>query len=306
LAKERILFDPIVLSLGAGNDPFNTLKAIDHLKKEGLFSVCGLSNLSFGLPDRTFYNASFLSMAIERGVNAAIMNPEDAVLMGVMGTSLVVSGRKEMPKADVGERKGMIKLLLNGNEKEAVEFAGKMADEKGPMEALEQDLKPAMEAVGELYSKGRIFLPQLIMAAQTSRPCFDRIEELLPKGSGKDTFLIATVKGDIHDIGKNIAAAIIRSSGFDVVDLGKDVSCEKIVKEVKERIPIALGLSAMMTTTAGRIKEVVEGLEKEGVRVKVIAGGASLNEKVVKELGADLYVKDPVQALDYLKNLQKQ
>jgi 5-methyltetrahydrofolate--homocysteine methyltransferase len=145
----------------------------------------------------------------------------------------------------------------------------------------------------------------MILAAQTARPCFEMIEEMLPEGESKDKFIIATVKGDIHDIGKNIAAAIIRSSGFDVMDLGKDVPKEMIVEVVKEEDPIALGLSAMMTTTAGRIREVVDELKKEGVIIPVIAGGASLNEKAVKELGGDLYAKDPVQALDFLKNLKK-
>jgi 5-methyltetrahydrofolate--homocysteine methyltransferase len=171
------------------------------------------------------------------------------------------------------------------------------------MEALEGYLKPAMERIGRLYSERRIYLPQLIQAAQTSRPCFEAIESLLPEGGGKERFVIATVKGDIHDIGKNIVSAIVRSSGFEVIDLGKDVDTDRIVGAVQDHRPLALGLSAMMTTTAPRIAEVVAALKEEGVKVPIIAGGASLNERLVKELGADRYAKDAIDAVDLLKEI---
>ena len=300
---ERVLFDPIVLSLGAGNDPLDTLKALDHLRENGLLSVCGLSNLSFGLPDRTFYNASFLSMAVERGLTAAIMNPMDQTLTGMKDASLVISGRSDMPRAEIDEVDGLVRYLLEGSSETALDLTRKMADERDPMTILEKELKPAMERIGELYSRGRIFLPQLILAAQTSRPCFEMLEQMLPKGTGKETFVIATVKGDIHDIGKNIVGAVIRSSGYDVVDLGKDVDVLTIVNAVREIDPIALGLSAMMTTTALRIREVVDALREKKIDTRVIAGGASLTEKVVADLGADLYARDPMDAIEFLKRL---
>jgi len=303
IEPERIVFDPIVLSLGAGNDPRDTLEALGWMTAEGLLSVCGLSNLSFGLPDRTFYNASFLSMAVERGLSSAIMNPLDETLSGMLRSSLVVAGRGELPKADVGVEDEFVRCLLEGKEKDAFSITGKLLKEKDALRVLEEDLKPAMETVGSLYSRGKVFLPQLILAAQTSRSCFEEVEKRLPKGAGKETFVIATVQGDIHDIGKNIAAAVIRSSGYDVIDLGKDVPAAKILEEVRNRRPVALGLSAMMTTTAGRIGEIVKGLRDEGLDVRVIAGGASLNDKVVAEMGADLYADDVVKAVNFLKQL---
>jgi 5-methyltetrahydrofolate--homocysteine methyltransferase len=303
ISEERILFDPIVLSFGAGNDPFDTLNGIQYLHEKGRRSVIGLSNLSFGLPNRPYYNSAFLVMALEKGLTAAIMNPM-GISKELVDSSLVLNGRMDIQVDQIEEEEEMVKALLNGAIDEAMEISKGSAEREGALNALESYLKPAMDRIGTLYSNGKIFLPQMILAAQTARPCFEIIEEMLPEGDSKEKFIIATVKGDIHDIGKNIAAAIIRSSGFDVVDLGKDVSKERIVKAVIEEKPIALGLSAMMTTTAGRIKEVVEEMNKEGVQIKVIAGGASLNEKVVKELGGDLYAKDPVQALEYLRSLK--
>ncbi|HHH79434.1 MAG TPA: 5-methyltetrahydrofolate--homocysteine methyltransferase, partial [Thermoplasmatales archaeon] len=143
----------------------------------------------------------------------------------------------------------------------------------------------------------------LILAAQASKPSFDLIERKLGEKKGEERFIIATVKGDVHDIGKNIVAAVVRSSGFDVIDLGKDVSTEKVVEAVKRFKPKALGLSAMMTTTAPRIKEVTEGLKKQNLKVVVIGGGASLDEKTAKTLGADFYAKDAVDALKILKKV---
>ncbi|MGA1821406.1 MAG: homocysteine S-methyltransferase family protein [Thermoplasmatota archaeon] len=305
IGRNRILFDPIVLSMGAGNDPNNTLSTVRYLKNNNLLSICGLSNLSFGLPNRSFYNSSFLTMGIERGLTAAIMNPMDEVLMGMREAGLVISGRMEIPMAAAEEEMGLVKYLLEGRDGEALEITRTLLAEKDPMEVLQDELKPAMERIGVMYSKGEIFLPQLILAAQTSKPCFEHVENLLPPGSGKEVFVIATVKGDIHDIGKNIAAAVIRSSGYDVVDLGKDVPTDRIVEEVKERDPAALGLSAMMTTTAGRIGEIVTALRRAGSEVRVIAGGASLNERVVSDLGGDLYARDPVDAIEYLKTIKK-
>jgi 5-methyltetrahydrofolate--homocysteine methyltransferase len=174
---------------------------------------------------------------------------------------------------------------------------------KDPLSIIEEHLRPAMERIGELYDKGKIFLPQLILAAQTVKPVFDKLTSMLPSDSQGETFVIATVKGDVHDIGKNIVASVIRSSGYRVVDLGKDVDTSKIVEAVERERPVALGLSAMMTTTVSRIKEVVEKLKEKNLKIPVIAGGASLNEKLAKELGADYYAKNASEAVKILKSL---
>ena len=303
LDKERIFFDPIVLSLGAGGNPRVTLETLEYIKKLGLKTIFGLSNLSFGLPDKSFFNAAFLVLSLEKGLDAAIMNPLDEVLIKNLDAALIILGKKGLPKARVETEDRIVKVLLSGKKEELLNIVKEELKHSKPLEVVDKHLKPAMEKIGEMYSSGEIFLPQLILAAQASKPSFDLIERKLGEKKGEEMFIIATVKGDVHDIGKNIVAAVVRSSGFDVIDLGKDVSTEKIVEAVKRFKPKALGLSAMMTTTAPRIKEVTEGLKKQNLKVVVIGGGASLDEKTAKTLGADFYAKDAVDALKILKKV---
>jgi 5-methyltetrahydrofolate--homocysteine methyltransferase len=303
ISSDRVIFDPVVLSFGAGNDPFKTLEGIEYLSSNGKRSVIGLSNLSFGLPDRSHYNAAFLVMALERGLTSAIMNPTE-IPRELIEASMVIGGRTDMPSARIEEEDELLKSLLDGDGSEAMEIVIRSADREGAMDVLEKRLKPAMERIGSMYSGGKIFLPRMIMAAQTVIPCFEHVEGLLPAGEGKEKVMIATVKGDIHDIGKNIVAAILRGSGYNVIDLGKDVDTRFIVDSVKKEKPLALGLSAMMTTTVGRIRETVDALREENIGIKVIAGGASLNERAARDLGADLYAKDAMDAVNFLKNLK--
>lgn len=305
LNRERLFFDPIVLSLGAGGNPKTTLETIGYLKKLGLKTVFGLSNLSFGLPDKSFFNAAFLVLSLEKGLDAAIMNPLDDTVVRSLNSGLVLLGKKTLPKAEVKEEDEIVDVLLSGEEKKLLGIVTELLKQTEPLEIVEKHLKPAMERIGDMYSSGEIFLPQLILAAQTSKPSFDLISRRLGGKGSNERFVIATVKGDVHDIGKNIVAAVIRSSGFDVIDLGKDVSTDKIVEAVKRFKPKALGLSAMMTTTVPRIKEVVESLGEHGVDVMVIGGGASLDEKTAKSVGADFYAKDAVDALRILKESRK-
>ena len=304
LSERRIIFDPIVLAMGAGGNPLDTLRTVSYLSEMDSKSTYGLSNLSFGLPDKSYLNAAFLALSLEKGLTSAIMNALDPVQMGILRATLVLLGKKELPG---GEAKGeceLVQFILSGKKDELLCFVKEFLCSMKPIRIVEEHLKPGMERVGEMYSSGTIYLPQLILAAQTIKPAFEFIESKLV-GGGKENFVIATVSGDVHDIGKNIVAAIIRSSGFNVVDLGKDVSTEEIVKAVKKNKPLALGLSAMMTTTIPKIKDVVEGLKHEGVEVVVIAGGASLSKKIALELGADFYAKDAMDGLRVLKELKK-
>ncbi|MGA1866405.1 MAG: cobalamin-dependent protein, partial [Thermoplasmatota archaeon] len=301
--RQRILFDPIVLSMGAGADPVHTLRTIDHLNRMGLFSVYGLSNLSFGMPKRSFLNSAFLVLSVEKGLRSAIMDPLDENLMGSLDSSLMIFGRKELPSSELADVEATTRLILDGRSDELLAMIKDRAAQSGINKVVNEDLKPAMEDVGELYAKGRIYLPQLIRAAETVKPSFEYIDTLIDPHEEKETFMIATVKGDIHDIGKNIVAAIIRGSGYRVIDLGKDVPADVIVQETVRNGPIALGLSAMMTTTAPRIKEVVDLLRKNGCKVMVIAGGASLNEDAARSLGADHYSRDAVGAISILKRI---
>ena len=307
IEKERILVDPIVLAMGAGGNPKDTLDFIEFLSKEGYRTTLGLSNLSFGLPDRSFYNASFLALAVEKGLTSAIMNPLDEVVMKTLRSTLVVLGIEELPKAKVEERDEIVETILKGESEKLLQMTKDFLSTLGnPLEVVEKYLRPAMEKIGDMYDKGKIFLPQLILAAQTAKPSFEYLESLMKaKGRSGKKVIIATVKGDVHDIGKNIVAAVMKSSGYDVLDLGKDVPSEEIVKRAEEEKPLVIALSAMMTTTAPRISEVVKMLREKGLDIPVLVGGASLNEKLARELGADFYAKDASQGVKVLKEIER-
>ena len=302
----RIIIDPVVLPLGAGGKAVDVLKTIEYVKNLGFKTILGLSNISFGLPDRSSYNAAFLVMAIERGLDSAIMNPLDDALMKIMEASLVILGKKEPPKKNVKTDNEILDIILSGKTERLLEIVKNMVDNGAtPMDVVEKHLRPAMEEVGRLYDKGKIFLPQLIVASQTAVPSFEFLESKMVGQSGDKAFVIATVRGDIHDIGKNIVASVVKSSGYKVIDLGKDVPNEKIVEAVERYKPVALGLSAMMTTTVLRIREIVEELKRRNLRVPVIVGGASLNENLSKELGADFYARSATDVVRFLKEIER-
>ncbi len=306
--KSRIIVDPIVLAMGAGGNPRDTLRFIEYLSEKGFKTTLGLSNLSFGLPDRSYYNASFLVMAVDRGLSSAIMNPLDEVVMKNLKSALVISGKEELPKGKVQEKDEIVETILSGDAKKLLDMTRSFLEElKDPLKVVEEHLRPAMEKIGQMYDKGKIFLPQLILAAQTAKPSFEYLESLMKAdGASEKKVIIATVKGDVHDIGKNIVAAVMKSSGYDVIDLGKDVPTEVIVEYAKKEKPMALALSAMMTTTAPRIAEVVEKLKELGIAVPVLVGGASLNERLARELGADFYAKDASGGVKVLKEIERE
>ncbi len=305
--RERIIVDPVVIPAGAGGDVRAVLDMIKHLSELGFLTTMGVSNVSFGLPNRSYYNTALLVMALQNGLTSAIVNPLDEKLMGVLNASLVILRMKELPKKRVDTSDELTRLLLKGDSETLLtkvkEF---LIQEKNALDVVEKYLKPAMEKIGVLYEKGKIFLPQLILASQTAKVAFDYLSEKLSTESGNNNkkVVIATVKGDIHDIGKNIVSAVMRSYGYEVIDLGHDVPAERIVEVVKREKPIVVALSAMMTTTAPRISEVVRKLKEEGLNVPVLVGGASLNERFAKELGAHYYASNPTEGVSFLKKLE--
>ncbi len=301
--ETRLIFDPIILAVGAGASPSETLKAIEYLSENGLKSVVGLSNISFGMPDRSYLNAAFLSTAVFKGLSAAILNPKDEIVMKSLNAALILNGKNL--ELNVSEASSLVNTILEGNEKKLLETVEELLKSKAPLDVIEEDLKPAMDVVGEMYSSGKIFLPQLILAAQTAQKAFQKVQSLFKKGKSEDKFVIATVKGDVHDIGKNIVATILRSAGYDVVDLGRNVPTEKIVEAVLRERPVMLGLSAMMTTTVPKIKETIDALEEKNLKIPVIVGGASLNDEIARDFGADFYAKNATDALQILEKIKK-
>ncbi|HOB16499.1 MAG TPA: homocysteine S-methyltransferase family protein [Defluviitoga sp.] len=299
--KNQFIIDPLVLSVAANYDENITLDTIKLLASQGFNTTIGLSNLSFGLPNRSQINAAFLSRAIYNGLNSAIMNPEDSMLMNTLKGNQLLDGNL-VKENKIENRDKLIENILQGNQENLKKIIQKELEEKDPLEVSQNILGKAMEQIGDLYSEGKIYLPELLLASETVKPVFDYINQLIGESETKKAkVVIATVEGDIHDIGKNIVATVLRSSNFEVIDLGKDVETQKIVDAVNQEKPQILGLSAMMTTTVGKIEEVVSEVRELNFPVKIIAGGASMNKQLAYKFGCDAYAKDASEGLKICK-----
>lgn len=331
--KEDIIVDGLVMTVSSDqNAAIETLKVIKWCKNEfGTGSIVGLSNVSFGLPERNWVNTAFLSMAIGKGLTMAISNPSSEILMSIkMACDVLMakdknsakyiekfSGKKnEKEKAEekAAEEKSNLSTLdkiykgvLTGdreNIKELISAAIKEGNE--PSKIVDDYLIPAITKVGDLYDKKEYFLPQLIQSAQAMKEAFSVVEPLLIKGDTKENkkcVVLATVKGDIHDIGKNIVGLMLKNYGFKVIDLGKDVDAEEIVDTAKKEKADIIGLSALMTTTMVEMKEVVLLAKKEGVGAKIMIGGAVVDSDYAKEIGADGYSEDAYAAVKLAEKL---
>ena len=304
LSRDRFIVDPLVLSKGAGNDQRVTLETIRLACERGLTTTAGLSNLSHGMPNRSGINAAFLSQAVEAGLSSAIMNPGDNVVMETLfGAMLLKTGILEENISGV-ELDPLVEALLSGRAK----VVNALVDEKlnagiPAIEVSQGLLGDAMERVGELYEGKKIFLPHILFAAETAFPVFDRLNGMMAgEGSSRGRVLIATVEGDIHDIGKNIVGTVLRAGGFEVVDIGKNMPAAEIVAKAAELKPDIVGLSAMMTTTVGRVAEVKKALMEAGLDVSVISGGASMNTELAAMFGV-FYSPDSSGALSLCKEI---
>jgi len=314
--KKRVLFDPIVMSLATGNDPRITLDTLKLYKSSGLLTVLGLSNISYGLPKRSVINSFFLNLCIKAGLDAVIMNPlEKEISASIDLSPIFLQGEniktylkkltaKRKSKVLREEKNIIFTSIIEGEKQKVLSELKTMLEKMNYNEIIEKHLKPALEKVGELYEARTIFLPQLMMSAETAQVAFAYIETRFGKkkmGNGK--IIIATVKGDIHDIGKNIVAMILRNAGFEVIDLGKDVPSEDIVRTAKDRNANAVALSALMTTTAMRMKEVRELMSAQNIPAKLIVGGACITKNFAREIGADAYAKDANAAVKEVRKI---
>ncbi len=333
--KKDIVVDGLVNTVGANkNAGKETLETIRYCKEElGVATSVGLSNISFGLPARSYVNTAFLTMAVQAGLTMAIANPCQRmtmhylmaadVLMGKEGADLrfieaapdmltdTAAVKKETPKegtaVDDRQKSEIYTAVLKGNRREIISLteAGLQNEIYGDMleiradKILNQDLISAINEVGELFEKKKYFLPQLIASAETMELAMKRLEPLLRKEGAqkRGTVVIATVKGDIHDIGKNLVALMLKNYGFSVIDLGKDVEAETIIATAKEANAQIIALSALMTTTMTRMKEVVAARNESGLAAKIMIGGAVTTKDYAKEIGADGYSKDAQDAV---------
>ena len=317
------LLDALVMTISADkNACLEVLKTLKLYREQfDLPTTMGLSNISFGLPNRPLINSTFFAMCLAAGLDAPIMNPYDEFMQNVLKSSAALLGHDpnglNFSKLSVATDKPVkkiapdtlsaIKLAIHeGDKDEIAALIKKAVDENfSSAEITERALTAAMNELGEDFGAGKIFLPQVLLSAETMRLAFDELKKILPAQETKTrgTFVIATVKGDVHDLGKNIVGALISNSGFKLVDLGKDVDSEKIVRAALEHDADIVGLCALMTTTMIQIDKVIADLKEAGATAKVMVGGAALTQEYADAAGADAYAKDGVEAVRLAKNL---
>lgn len=328
IPKEDVFIDCLVVTASAQQSIVKeTLKAVKMVTQElGVKTVLGVSNISFGLPQRGIINRNMLMAAMVNGLNAPIMNPGDEGMLQAIAAYRVLMGLDEDCKEYIDKYTGVViettmsnsnaiggsssdngemtinNAILKGLREEAKKETVKLLEKETPLDIIEKYVVPALDEVGVLYETQKLFLPQLLKAAEAAKGAFEIIQDAMTKtgnddGSAKTKFVIATVFGDIHDIGKNIVKVILENYNFDVYDLGKDVPAEKVIETIKTTGAKIVGLSALMTTTVASMKETIELIRKEGLNVKVIVGGAVLTPELAEYVGADFYAKDAMETV---------
>lgn len=345
MSHADIVVDGLVATIGANaNAAVECFETIDYCKNEKkLPTICGLSNISFGLPERGYVNTAFLTMAINRGLTMAIANPSQDLLMNAAFASDMLLNRPSSDiryiehmnkfteknaqfetvrinkaasgKAASGEGRvstelsenPVFKAVLKGSKETIISEVDKaLADGAEPDAIINDYLIPAINEVGELFNSKKYFLPQLIGSANTMKEAIDYLEPKMErKSAGGDmpTLVIATVEGDIHDIGKNLVVLMLKNYGYNVIDMGKDVKCEDIVDLAIKEDAAIIGLSALMTTTMMRMKDVVELCKEKGCKSKVVIGGACITQSFADEIGADGYSKDAADCVKLVERL---
>lgn len=312
LCEKDLIFDPLALTVSSdASAALVTLGTVKALHERGFLTSLGVSNVSFGLPERDRINGAFFTMALSAGLSAAIMNPFSDVMMNAYRTFRVLSGL-DLSAADyiasLSEKKDGVAIdtlkgaVIKGLSDKARVYTEALLKEKAALAVVNEDIIPALDEVGRGFESGKMFLPQLLAAADAAKAAFEAVKDDMPKGEtvGEERkVILATVKGDIHDIGKNIVKVMLENYGYTVIDLGRDVSPDAIVSAVKEHDAKLVGLSALMTTTVSSMEETIKALRKAGLTCKVVVGGAVLNREYADMIGADRYAKDAAETVRY-------
>lgn len=334
IPKEDIYIDCLTLTASAQQEgAVQTLEALCRCKQElGVRTILGVSNISFGLPCRGYLNTTFLTMAMAAGLDLAIMNPNTPEMMAAVRAYRVLTAQDpqsrdyvaayadvqiqtqqvsktataETPAAAAGD--ALFEAVRRGLKAEAHEAARQALSTREPLDVVNASLIPALDVVGDGFEKGTIFLPQLLQAATAAQAAFEVVKEKIaaqgqPQTAGKGKIVVATVKGDVHDIGKNIVRVILENYGYDVLDLGRDVAPERVVEAVRTTGARLVGLSALMTTTVPNMKATIDALHQAKLPCQVWVGGAVLTPSFAKEIGADFYCKDAKASADLAKQI---
>ncbi len=330
--KKDIVFDTLAMTISADNTAATvTLEALRRIKEElGCHTSLGVSNVSFGLPCRDAVNSAFFCLALENGLSAAIMNPYSADMMKTYYTFKALKGLDEnctdyisaaesfatVSAAAIGTavassveetgKSDLQKAIIKGFKDKAGEITKELLKGADPLEIVNNEIIPALNTVGEGFEKKTVYLPQLLMSAEAAKSAFEVIKAFMANGekqTAKATVVIATVHGDIHDIGKNIVKLLLENYGFNVVDMGKDVPPEAVAQKVAELNAPLAGLSALMTTTVPAMEETIRLIRQKAPWCKVIVGGAVLTKEYAEKIGADKYAKDAMEAVRYAESL---
>ncbi len=333
IPNEDIYIDCLTLTASAQQEgAVQTLEALARCKRElGVRTVLGVSNISFGLPCRDYLNTTFLTMAMAAGLDMAIMNPNTPEMMAAVRAYRVLTSQDPQsgdyvaayanvqiqttqtaaaaPAGPTAAAAGdaLFEAVRRGLKAEAKAAAQQALQDRDPLAVVNESLIPALDAVGEGFERGTVFLPQLLQSATAAQSAFEAVKAVIAKGgqkgSGKGKIVIATVKGDVHDIGKNIVRVILENYGYDVLDLGRDVPPERIVEAVRQTGAKLVGLSALMTTTVPNMQATIEALHAAGLPCKVWVGGAVLTPSYAEQIGADFYAKDAKASVDIAKQI---
>lgn len=333
ILKKDIIFDPLAMTVTADSSAgVETLKSVELITKElGCKTSLGVSNVSFGLPRRDIVNGTFFTLAMGKGLSAAIMNPYSVEMMQSYLAFCALSGidsncseyidfAENMPSVAVASNQAvkvtaektedykseLQRSVVKGLKEQAASLTKGLLKTTEPLKIVQEEIIPALDIVGKGFEEKRVYLPQLLMSAEAAKAAFEEIKLAMPAENGgedKTTVVIATVKGDIHDIGKNIVKLLLENYGFNVIDLGRDVSPEEISDKAAELHVPLVGLSALMTTTVPAMEETIKLLREKAPWCKVMVGGAVLTPEYAKEIGADGYSKDAMGAVRYAETI---
>lgn len=323
IPEESILIDPIVLSASTQQETaLETLKVVSLIKSRfNVKTVLGTRNISFGLPNRKIIDTTYLAMGLSYGVDAPIID-STSQMMDVIRSFKVLSNqdegceeftniygnKKEENEVKIISSDGTLKdIILNGLKEEASQKTKELLSKLEPMEIVDSYIIPALDFVGEKYEAKEIYLPQLIRSAETVKNAFDVIKDkLIEEGKqqiSKGKIILATVEGDIHDIGKNIVKLLLENYGFEVMDLGKNVAIDKVVEVAKEEKAKLVGLSALMTSTVENMQRTIKALRNNGIEIKIVVGGAVLTNEYAKKIGADYFAKDAKDTVEIARKI---
>lgn len=323
LGKKDLVFDPLAMTISAGQQNAKvTLEALRLIRDRlGVHTSLGVSNISFGLPGRDHINAAFFVMAMQNGLGAAILNPGSAAMMDAYHAFCALSGaddrcleyigrypKQEEPKpaSPADGEAALRESILRGLKDSARSAASALLGQREPLEIINAEMIPALDRVGKDFEKGTLFLPQLLMSAEAAKSAFEVLREKMNESGQtekKGKVILATVKGDIHDIGKNIVKVLLENYGFDVLDLGRDVAPEKIVETAVEQEVRLVGLSALMTTTVVNMEETIRRLHLAAPGCKVMVGGAVLTQEYADRIHADFYSPDAMGSVRYAQKI---